>query len=283
MFPLYIQILLSKLQYPESPCWSAQDNCLYFVEWAGDRLCALQDGRKSLVYNAAPGSGPCALVQEPDGNLWVCLYSGLQVIHITRQGGLLERIDGFQGQAFKGPNDLVLDGRGGFYFTDSGDYGDDWVSGRAAGAVYYYTPSGELMRVADDLCFPNGIALDSSGRNLFVNEHRQNRTWRYIIRPDGSLGAGAVFANLDGDCLLEAEFCYELGPDGMEFDRQGRLWIAHYGGGKLIALDANGERDNMVHLPHGRKPTNLDFRYPDGAMFVSEAELGILYQVDLSS
>ena len=196
---------------------------------------------------------------------------------------MLERIDGFQGQAFKGPNDLVLDGRGGFYFTDSGDYGDDWVSGRAAGAVYYYTPSGELMRVADDLCFPNGIALDSSGRNLFVNEHRQNRTWRYNIRPDGSLGAGAVFVNLDGDCLLEAEFCYELGPDGMEFDRQGRLWIAHYGGGKLIALDANGERDNMVHLPHGRKPTNLDFRYPDGAMFVSEAELGILYQVDLSS
>lgn len=277
---MHIQVLLSDLQYPESPCWSAQDSCLYYVEWAGDRLCALQDGQISLVYNAAQGSGPSALVQEQDGSLWVCLYSSLQVIHITRQRKLLECIDHFQGQAFKGPNDLVLDGRGGLYFTDSGDYGDDWISGRPAGAVYYREPSGELLRVANELCFPNGIALDAERRNLFINEHRQNRTWRYTIRPDGSLEAGSIFANLDGDCLLDEEFCYELGPDGMEFDQQGRLWIAHYGGGKLIALDERGERRQIFRLPQGRKPTNLDFRYPEGTMFVSEAELGILYQVN---
>jgi gluconolactonase len=279
---LQIQVLLSGLQYPESPCWSPRDSCLYYVEWSGDRLCALREGRISLVYSAAPGAGPCALAQEQDGSLWVCLYSSLQVIHITPQGELLECIDRYQDQAFKGPNDIVLDGRGGFYFTDSGDYGDDWTSGKPAGAVYYRAPNGELVRVASGLCFPNGIALDAERRNLFVNEHRQNRTWRYSIQPDGGLDPGMVFANLDDECLLDKEFCYELGPDGMEFDQQGLLWIAHYGGGKLIALNEDAERGPVIRLPHGRKPTNLDFRYPGGTMFVSEAELGLLYQVDLS-
>ena len=70
-------------------------------------------------------------------------------------GRVLRVIDGYKGEHFKGPNDLVIDQAGGVYFTDSGDFDDDWVTGRAAGAIYYLAPTGALRQVDAGLCFPN--------------------------------------------------------------------------------------------------------------------------------
>ena len=88
-----------------------------------------------------------------------------------------------------------------------------------------------------------------------------------------------VFADLDDDCKLDPEKAYELGPDGICLDEQGRLWVAHYGGGKIIGLNRDGEAQAVLHLPEGRCPTNLVWVSEEKALYVTEAELGMLLRI----
>ncbi|MBN1658457.1 MAG: SMP-30/gluconolactonase/LRE family protein [Anaerolineae bacterium] len=275
------EIVLDGLRFPEGAYWSARDRCLYFVEWAGDTVCRLADGRAEVVATVQPGDGPCGLAQDARGCLWLCLYSSHRVVCLDAHGRVQRTVDAFQDQALRGPNEIVFDGAGGLYFTDSGDFDHDWRTGRPAGAVYYLAPFGELAQVARDLCYPNGIALSLDGRRLVVNEHRRNRILFFDVHPSGHLGAKRVLANLDGDSRLDPGDAYELGPDGLWRDVHDTLWVPHYGGGRVIGLDAEGEVVARIPLPRGRKPTNTAVDEEAQVLYVTEAEEGLLYGVRL--
>lgn len=273
--------LAQGLAYPEGACWSELDQCLYFVEWTGDRVCRLHNGQVEAVFYTPKGSGPCGLCQDQQGDFWLCLYSACQLVHYNRNGRPLHVYDRHAETVFSGPNDLVMDAQGGLYFTDSGNFEQDWITGRAAGVVYYLDSAGEMHRVASGICYANGIALSSDGKRLFVNEHRQNRVLVYPVASDGSLGASKLLARLDKDSLLEAELAFELGPDGMCLDGRGRVWLAHFGGGKLIGLNLAAREMVRVQLPRGRRPTNLAWQPQQDCLYITEAELGLLYRCHL--
>lgn len=275
------EVVLDGLRYPEAPLWSPAGHCLYFVEWLGDRVWRLHNSRAEVLWATRAGEGPCGLAQDGEGCLWACLYSARQVVCWSPSGETLVVFDGCGGERFKGPNDLVLDGRGGLYVTDSGDFQDDWTTGRPAGAVYYLDAAGLVQRVASALCFPNGIALAAGGTRLIVAEHRRNRLLYYPIRPDATLVEPDGVCDLDGSCILPAEVAHELGPDGMCWDDRGRLWVAHHGGGKLLAVDGAGKQQGTVVLPHGSRPTNVAFDPEQRVLYVTECELGLLYRVGL--
>ena len=171
---------------------------------------------------------------------------------------------------------------GGVYFTDSGDFEEDWRTGRPAGAVYYCSPTGELVEIERGLCFPNGIALSPDEKRLYVNEHRQNRTLEYILEQDHRSSQKKVLFTFDQSCLLEAEAAFELGPDGLCVDEAGDLWVAHYGAGKLVQISPEGERRNTFLLPRGRRPTNVAFQAQEQTFYITEAEFGLLYRVKSS-
>ncbi len=277
-----ISVVIEGLRYPEGAFWSARNGCLYFVEWAGDTIWRLQDGRAKVLFRTQPGDGPCGLSEDAEGCLWVCLYSSRRLVRFNLLGKPLQIIEGWRGQPFKGPNDLIMDAQGGLYFTDSGDFEADWETGRPAGALYYLNSSSQLMRVDDGLCYPNGLAISPDGRWLIVGEHRRNRLLRYAIRPSGVLSERMIFHTLDNQCLLPNELYHELGPDGMCCDREGRYSVAHYGGGKIVAVGPDGSQLGQIRLPAGRKPTNVAVT-PDGlALYVTEAETGCLYQIVLA-
>ena len=79
-------------------------------------------------------------------------------------------------------------------------------------------------------------SLPPDEKRLHVNEHRLNRTLEYILDKDHRSSQRKVLFTFDQDCLLEAEFAFELGPDGLCVDPVGDLWAAHYGGGKLVQM-----------------------------------------------
>lgn len=289
-------VILEGLAYPEDPYYSTRDDCLYLVEWAGDRVLRWRAGDVDLIYQTEQGSGPSGLSQDRGGNLWLCLYSGCQVVQIDRAGHLLQVIEQYRGQAFKGPNDLVHDGQGGFYFTDSGDYQEDWRSGRPAGSVYYYTGSGDLWPVASSIAYPNGITLSPDRKQLYVAEHRRNRILTFDIRSAGQLAKQRVFASLeervfrnfwDGTApgfpvepeespLLPSELAYELGPDGLSLGADGYLWAAQYGGGRLVGFDSRGNPAGTIDLPDGSRPTNLCYHAETDSFYITEADTGRL-------
>lgn len=276
-----IEVIVEELRHPEGPFCSSRDGCVYFTEWIGNRIWAVREGKAEPVREAASDEGPCGLWQDRDGNLWVCMYSGRKLAKLTPSGEMLQSFDNFEGEPFKGPNELVGDAKGGVYFTDSGDFDVDWLTGRPAGSVYYLSPERKLLRVDSELCFPNGIALSPDCKTLAVCEHRKNRLLKYSVNPDGSISDRKVLFTLDGDCLLDEGLRHEMGPDGMCCDSRGNFWAAHYGGGRVVVLDHEGALINEVVLPGGRKPTNVAVA-PDGkTAYVTESELGVLYRIAL--
>ena len=276
-----MEIVARGMKFPESPFWSEQDGCLYLVDWTADRVLRLKGGRLETCFEI-PGGGPSGLSQDLQGNLWLSLYSGRKLADYSPQGELIAEWADYQGEPFKGPCDLVCGGQGGVYFTDSGDFEDDWRSGRAAGAVYYLAHgAAQVRRLSAPLHFPNGIALAPDGCRLYVNEHRRNRTLCYLSDAVGVWQMERVFFTYDDGCLLQPSDAFELGPDGLCVDEEGSLFVAHYGGGKVVQLSPEGELLRTIRLPHGRRPTSAAWQAAERALYITEAEFGLLYRVQL--
>jgi gluconolactonase len=149
------------------------------------------------------------------------------------------------GQPFRGPNDCTFDLDGNLYFSDPFGSTPD----RPVGAVYRATPSGHVSRVADGLAFPNGLAVWGDRGALFVAETHTNRILRFELTPDGSVKDTAVFCKLDDA---------GLGPDGIDFDTDGNLLVAHYGAGHVDVFSPSGERVEEIATP-GERVSNLEF------------------------
>ncbi len=273
------ELLAEGLQFPESPFWSERDGCLYLVEWTGDRLLAFRESRIETVFHTGPGDGPSGLCQDSQGNFWVTLYSSRKLVCFDPAGKPLLVVQDYHGAPFRGVCDLAGESGGGVFFTDSGDFEDDWRLGRPAGAVYYCSTAGDLVEIDRGLHFPNGLALAPDETTLYVNEHRRNRILEYKLRANRRFSRKRVLCTLDEVCLLEPESAFELGPDGLCVDPQGELWVAHYGGGKLVQVSPSGDTKNTFRLPRGRKPSNVACHPQEGTLYITEAELGLLYRL----
>ncbi|WP_158816706.1 SMP-30/gluconolactonase/LRE family protein [Methylocapsa sp. S129] len=198
--------ITSGLGFPEGPIALA-DGSVLVVEIEGGRLTRVQpSGRRETV--AELGGGPNGAAMGPDGKCYVCNNGGfawqreetgyLRPIGRSTdyQTGRIEQVDlatgavkvlydQCNGVPLKGPNDIVFDAAGGFWFTDLGKtYGR--VSDR--GAVYYARTDGSLIKEAIfPILTPNGVGLSPDGRTLYVSETETSRLWRFDI-----IGVGEV-------------------------------------------------------------------------------------------
>ena len=194
------------LLFPEGPV-AMPDGTVVLVEIARGTLSRVhRDGRVEVI--AAPGGGPNGAAIGPDGQCYICNNGGFEW-HVEKDGyrrpvsrandysgGRIERVDLASGRvevlytecdgvALKGPNDIVFDGRGGFWFTDLGK-----VYGRQMdrGAVYYARADGSLIREAIfPMVTPNGIGLSPDGKTLYVVETEPARLWAFDIVGEGEL------------------------------------------------------------------------------------------------
>ena len=125
------------------------------------------------------------------------------------------------------PNDLVSDGEGGFFFTDSVRY---------TGMVCHVDRHGRKISIAGNLDYPNGIALHPVSNCLFIAESYQNR----ILVADLNRGSAAPVVFCDLPRHPSGKETANL-PDGLAFDRFYNLWVAHYGMGCVQILNGQGE------------------------------------------
>ena len=150
------------LLFPEGPV-AMPDGSVVLVEIGRRCLTRVRpDGRKEIV--ATPGGGPNGIAIGPDGKAYVCNNGGFEFVtteHGTRpvregwdySGGRIERIDlatgavevlyrGTHEVQLRGPNDIVFDAHGGFYFTDLGKLRHREMD---RGAVFYGKADGSLL------------------------------------------------------------------------------------------------------------------------------------------
>lgn len=274
--------------FPEGPSLGP-DGYLYVAEMGGARVSRvkLESGERE-EFAEVPGSlGATAF--GPDGAIYVTNNGGLEFadgrpsgITEDNPGGSINRVD-LDGNVttlysecddfrLSGPNDLVFDAEGGFYFTDPmhGDMFADppyWPLGH----VFYATPDGSrIVKVATDYNLSNGIAITPDCKTLFVAETLTSKIWAHDIEAPGEIGERREYAQLP-----EGHF-----PDGFTLDSEGYIVCAAVGAGALIVFDPEGQQVDRIPT-EDTDVTNVCFAGPDhSTLFATEGRAGRLIAFD---
>jgi gluconolactonase len=195
-----------------------------------------------------------------DGTHWVAGDGAL--VHVSAGGKVLDSlVTGPAHQPLRRPNDIALDGHGGLYFTDPGATEDD--SRHRRGQVLYLDRRLTMTVVADSFCYPNGVVVRPDGRALYLDDSCDSRIYALPILSPGRLGDPQVFATLpdSGNCSL----------DGMTLDAAGRLFVAHYGCGRVEVLGTDGTLLRR-YAAGNRLASNVTFGGPTlGDLYVTGA------------
>jgi gluconolactonase len=247
----------------------------------------VSDTQHGTIYMVSPDGTTALWASTPAPNGHKILSDGTHlvcdkgaVLHLDAGGRkLADASRECDGKPLRSPNDLTIDPKGGFYFTDPG--GSDVKN--PIGTVHYVDPQGRTHKAAEGLAFPNGVVLRPDGRTLIVGESGHNRVLVFDVLSPGRLGARKVFAalpNKQGDQIDNA-------PDGMTLDEDGNLFVAHYGMHTVQVLGPNGTLRRSY--PAGNLTTsnvafagqNMDQLYITGALADEKTSKGALWRLDL--
>jgi gluconolactonase len=250
----------------EGPCFDASGN-LYCVDVLYGRIFRVcPNGGFELVvqYDGEPNG----LKFHRDGRLFVAdRRRGILVVDPSRHQPevILDRYDL---EPFRGPNDLVFSPEGDLYFTDQG------LSDIAnpTGRVFRLRSNGRVDLILDSLAGPNGIAMDSTGRILYVALTRANSIIRAPLQDDGRVWRVQTYIQLSGGG----------GPDGIAIDSKGGIAVAHPQMGAIWLFDSRGQPTLRVDLSQGLWPTNLAYGGADRRrLYITEAETGTIHFAEL--
>ena len=249
----------------------------------------VSDVYNGIIYRVGADGAAKAWARTPapnghkilaDGSHLVCDGDAHAVLRLDAAGRVIGKAASeYEGKPLRAPNDLTLDGRGGFYFTDPGGSSAE----NPVGTVHYVDARGEVSLVAGGLAFPNGIALRPDGRTLLVGESKHNRVLSYDIVAPGKAGRMRVLADLPAKG--EGQIANE--PDGMCLDADGNLYVAHYGmrqvqvvspGGRILRRYAAGNLTTSNVAFGGPRGDQL---FVTGALGAEKTTKGGLFRLDL--
>ncbi|MFH8241027.1 SMP-30/gluconolactonase/LRE family protein [Streptomyces sp. NPDC018321] len=234
---------------------------LFMSDTLGTDILSIRPDGSSEVWSRGLTGAPNGHKVLPDGTHLVAQMGPPgAVLWLDPDGNVLRTLtEDDRGRPLRAPNDVTVDPRtGACWISDPGRFAT-----AEPGRVYYLdNPRGQLRTVVDEgvLHFPNGLALTPDRRFLMVSEGGRNRVMRFPVRRDGSLGERRLFAALPSQPNTWTNG--EAMPDGLAFDADGRLYVAHFGTGLLRVYDAQGRDLGSLD---SRCPciTNLVFGGPD--------------------
>lgn len=283
------------LMFPEGPI-AMSDGTVVLVEIERGTLSRVSlDGSVEVI--AECGGGPNGAAIGPDGRVYVCNNGGFtwvddgkfrrpgDALNPTYAGGSIQAVDLTTGAVetlytqcggvpLNGPNDIVFDTTGGFYFTDLGKR-----RGRVMdrGAVYYAQPDGSaITEIVHPIETPNGVGLSPDGAKLYVAETFGARVWEWEIEGPGKLSKpphpfwpGRLLYSFSG---------YER-LDSLAVDSEGNVVVATLGTGCLTAISPEGIVRAVLPVPEfDLMVTNVCFGGDNlSTAYITSSGLGRLY------
>jgi gluconolactonase len=273
------------LRFPEGPI-AMPDGSVVLVEIARGTLSRVSPNGAVEVI-AELGGGPNGAAIGPDGKCYVCNNGGFRWIDRDGRlypgeqpddyrGGSIQRVDlatgahetlydACDGRRLCGPNDIVFDRTGGFWFTD---HGKTRPRDRDRTGVFYARADGtRISEAIFPLEGPNGIGLSRDESELYVAETVPGRLWAYKLDGPGSVTRERRL--LPG---IAGFYMY----DSLAVDGAGNVCVATLINGGISIVSPAGAPARFVAVPDPLT-TNICFGGADlGTAFITASSLGHL-------
>ncbi len=286
-------VMARGLQFPEGPVALA-DGSVLVVEIAAGRLTRVSPSGELQVV-AELGGGPNGAALGPDGHCYVCNNGGFNWRTdngFTRPtgaatdyaGGSIQRVNlatgavevlytHCDGVPLHGPNDIVFDAHGGFWFSDFGKTFEDKI---LRGALYYAQTLGKFIRrAAHPVLTTNGVGLSPDGRTLYMTETETSRLWSYAIVGPGEL-ALEPWPSPNGGRLVHGLPGFQR-FDSLAVEQNGNICVATLVRGGISVFSPGGDLLEFHEAPEGYC-TNLCFGGADRCTaFVTLSGYGQLF------
>ena len=261
------QLVQEGFKFTEGPVGTAEGT-LYFSDIRANRTYLLETGGKiSVVRENTNGANGLALTA--DGHLLAAEGEGKRISRLDRDGKVTTVTHGTEDRPFLAPNDLIVDAKGGIYFTDPGPR--PVVPGRIV-YVYYLPPGAKEPIVIDDkIARPNGLTITADGKTLIVDDTLGTVVFAYDIQADGKVANKRMFAE-----LRDIPAGQESVADGLALDREGRIYITTVKG--VQVFDRAGQYLGTIAV--ARQPANVAFGGADKRTLYITAREG-LYQLPM--
>lgn len=246
-----VQKVFEGFQFTEGPAFDGH-KYLYFTDIPNNRIHRGVPGGELETF--LEESKSCnGLMFDGAGQLIGCQMQG-NVVAIdpsTKEIRLLT--SEYRKTRYNACNDLVIDRKGGIYFTDPRYAAPEpWPQGKEA--FYYRAPDGNVVRLGESLRAPNGILLSPDESVLYVVPSMQKQVMAYRILAPGKIDSGKVLCE-----LKQPEGKEDTGGDGLTIDVEGNLYITSDLG--VQCFTPEGKLLGIIAFPE--QPANCAFGGPD--------------------
>jgi gluconolactonase len=253
------EIVAEGLQFPEGPIAMA-DGSIVLVEIARGTLTRVWKGKTEVIANL--GGGPNGAAIGPDGAVYVCNNGGFEwrtaagllipghaakdyttgrVERVNLSTGKFERLyETANGHRLSGPNDIVFDKTGNFWFTDLGKH---YTYNRDHSGLYYAKPDGSsVTESVYNMVSLNGVGLSPDEKTVYCDDTDTGRLWAFDLASPGVLvpptlaGRGRVVCTLPGHQLL----------DSLAVEESGRVCSATILNGGITIFSPDGSFEHVA-------------------------------------
>lgn len=219
------RLLLDGLGFPESTRW--HDGRVWVCNWgSGEVLAVNSDGTREAIACVAPHTIPFSIDWLPDGRMLV-IDGPWRLLLCQASDAGFDTLADLTGVAAGPFNELAVDAAGNAY-----------VNG-GPGVVVRVEPDGTVRQVADDLQWPNGMALINNDHTLVVADSHAEQLVGFDVGDDGTLPGRRVWAAL------------EHAPDGICADAEGAVWAASVPGQHCGRVREGGEVLDTIVVDQG--------------------------------
>jgi|TARA_B100001079_G_C16365617_1_gene494997 sugar lactone lactonase YvrE len=163
-------------------------------------------------------------------------------------------------------NDAKIDKIGNLWFGTMDD-----TENEKSGSFYCLKPNYELIKIDDSYTVTNGPAITYDDKKLYHVSSLQKKVFCYE-KNNTTLSNKRIFFELDKN---------DGYPDGLTIDDENFIWLAVWGGAKVLRISPDGEVDKTITFPTSQITSCVFGGSEMNILFVTSASVGKILTEDV--